>query len=288
MKRRIMQALRQLEQNPKLRSIQSVSGGDINEAFFVETDLQQYFVKLNKKQPIDFLRFEMDGLRKISETQTIACPHVYALMEIDDIPLLVMEWIEGRKTKDTETQLGENLAALHLHEGIHFGYEKQGYIGGLKQENALYDDWLTYYRDFRLKGQLERGRAEGRIANDRERRLEKLLEQLERWIPSHPKKSILHGDLWGGNWMIGPEGTPFIIDPSVLYGDHEFELAFTELFGGFNDDFYQSYTSVFPLSDTYEERKELYQLYYLLVHLNLFGESYGSPIDQILKKYVSL
>lgn len=288
MKRRIMKALHQLEQNPKLRSIQSVSGGDINAAFFVETDLQQYFIKMNKNQPLDFFRFEADGLRKISETHTIACPRVYTLMEIEEIPMLVMEWIEGRKTKDTEKQLGENLAALHLCEESHFGYEKQGYIGGLKQENALYDSWLSYYRDVRLRSQLERGRKEGSIMNERERRLEKLLDQLDRWIPSQPKKSILHGDLWGGNWMTGQGGIPFIIDPSILYGDHEFELAFTELFGGFNSDFYESYTSVFPLSDTYEERKELYQLYYLLVHLNLFGESYGRPVDQILKKYVSL
>jgi len=283
-----MQALRQLEQNPKLRSIQSVSGGDINAAFFVETDVQQYFIKLNKNQPLDFFRFEADGLCKISKTRTIACPHVYAVMEIDDMPMLLMEWVEGRKTKDTEKQLGENLAALHLCEQSHFGYEKQGYIGGLKQENALFDNWLSYYRDVRLKGQLERGREEGRISNERERLLERLLEQLDRWIPSQPKKSILHGDLWGGNWMTGPEGTPFIIDPSILYGDHEFELAFTELFGGFSSDFYESYKSVLPLSDTYEERKELYQLYYLLVHLNLFGESYGRPVDQILKKYASL
>lgn len=288
MKRRIMKALRQLEQNPKLRSIQSVSGGDINEAFFVETDLQQYFVKLNKKQPLDFFRFEMDGLRKISKTNTIACPRIYALLEIDGIPMLWLEWIEGRKTKDTEKLLGENLAALHLCEAENYGYEKQGYIGGLQQENALYDDWLTYYRDFRLGGQFERGRQEGRISHEREKRLERLLEQLERWIPTQPKKSILHGDLWGGNWMTGPEGKPFVIDPSVLYGDHEFEIAFTELFGGFNGDFYQAYNSVLPLSDTYEERRELYQLYYLLVHLNLFGESYGRPVDQILKKYVSL
>ena len=287
MKRRIIKGLRQLDEGSRVRTIQSISGGDINEAFFVETDSQQYFVKLNKKQPLDFFRFEVEGLQKIGETDTIACPNVYGLMEIDGVSMLWLEWVEGRKTKDTERRLGENLAALHLREANHFGYEKQGYIGGLKQENALYDDWLSYYRDFRLKGQLERGRKEGRIRAEREKRLEKLLEQLDRWIPTQPKKSILHGDLWGGNWLTGPDGTPFVIDPSLLYGDHEFELAFTELFGGFSSDFYHAYNSVFPLSDTYEERKELYQLYYLLVHLNLFGESYGRPVDRILSKYVT-
>ena len=138
-----------------------------------------------------------------------------------------------------------------------------------------------------MKGQLEYGRTRGFIRGQREALLVKLLEQLHQWIPTQPKKSILHGDLWGGNWMVGTRGTPYLIDPAILYGDHEFELAFTELFGGFHDVFYEAYQSIFPLSLEYEERKEIYQLYYLLVHLNLFGESYGGAVDRILRRYVN-
>ena len=253
----------------------------------METSKRQYFVKLNHKQSIDFFQFEADGLQKIAETKTIAVPQVYGVTEIDGIPMLWLEWIEGHKTKDTAKLLGEQLAMMHLYEGPNFGYEKTSYIGSLQQENALYDDWLSYYRDVRLKGQLEQGRTRGFIRGQREALLVKLLEQLHEWIPTQPKKSILHGDLWGGNWMVGTRGTPYLIDPAILYGDHEFELAFTELFGGFHDVFYEAYQSIFPLSLEYDERKEIYQLYYLLVHLNLFGESYGGAVDRILRRYVN-
>lgn len=114
----------------------------------------------------------------------------------------------------------------------------------------------------------------------------RLLEKLDTWIPNNPKSSTLHGDLWGGNWMTGKGGVPYLIDPSILFGDHEFEMAFTELFGGFSQRFYDAYHSVFPLSPEYETRKELYQLYYLLAHLNMFGESYGGSVDRIVRKYV--
>ena len=126
----------------------------------------------------------------------------------------------------------------------------------------------------------------GTIKGNRYHLLTKLLERLEEWIPHHPSASLLHGDLWGGNWMNGADGKPYLIDPSILYGDHAFELAFTELFGGFSPSFYRAYEDVFPLPAEYENQKPLYQLFYLLVHLNMFGESYGGSVDRILKRYV--
>ena len=138
-----------------------------------------------------------------------------------------------------------------------------------------------------MKGQLEQGRTRGFVRGQREALLVKLLEQLHHWIPTQPKKSILHGDLWVGNWMVSTRGTPYLIDPAILYGNHEFELAFTALFGGFHDVFYEAYQSIFPLSLEYDEWKEIYQLYNLLVHLNVFGESYGGAVDRILRTYVN-
>src|SRR5690606_36095409 len=102
-----------------------------------------------------------------------------------------------------------------------------------KEKNKLLDNWIQYYRDVRLNSQLERGRQLGTITLDREKKLMTLMDRLEEWIPKSPKPSLLHGDLWSGNWMSGQEGVPYLIDPTILYGDHEFELAFTELFGGF-------------------------------------------------------
>lgn len=286
MKKIIEKGLKSIAPNENLMTMRPVSGGDINLAFYVQTEKNQYFVKANRQMSIGFFEFEKRGLEMISATNTIDVPQVIDCNEVEGIPMLWLEWVEGEKTKETDVLLGERLAGMHLAEVKGYGFEGESYIGRLKQENKFMDDWLEYYRNVRLKGQLERGRTSGTIRLEREKRLVTLIERLDEWIPRTPKSCLLHGDLWGGNWMCGPGGAPYLIDPAVLYGHHEFELAFTELFGGFSTRFYESYNAVFPLSNEYEERKELYQLYYLLVHLNLFGESYGSSVDRILRRYV--
>lgn len=263
-----------------------VAGGDINESYYVSTKNNQFFVKLNRQVQINFFNFEEKGLEMIKNTKTIHVPNVFGTVEIDGIPTLWMEWIEGYKTPTTEKLLGERLAKLHLTEGEGFGFNGISFIGRIQQQDTIYDDWCDYYRKVRLENQLNIGLSLGTIYGERERKLTNLLLNLDKWIPRKPKRSLLHGDLWGGNWMVGHEGNPYLIDPSVLYGDHEFELAFTELFGGFSSDFYQSYVEYFPLEDEYKNRKSLYQLFYLLVHLNMFGESYGRSVDNILKYYI--
>lgn len=281
--------LNAIEPNGKLQEIQSVTGGDINEAFYVRTDQHEYFVKVNRKMNKRFFHLEAQGLSIIAQTKTISVPKTYAVLEDEEtgIPMLWMEWVQGRDNNMTKVLLGERLAALHLCEGRAYGYgfEQNTYIGFLLQENSMINSWLHYYRDQRVGGQLSIGRSKGRISGQRENRLVNLMEHLDEWIPETPKRSILHGDLWGGNWITGKNGSPYLIDPSLLYGDHEFELAFTELFGGFSSQFYGAYQSVFPLSTEYKTRRELYQLYYLLAHLNMFGETYGPAVDRILNKY---
>ncbi|MFB4164641.1 fructosamine kinase family protein [Alteribacillus sp. JSM 102045] len=111
------------------------------------------------------------------------------------------------------------------------------------------------------------------------------MDHLSDWIPDHQHPVKLHGDLWGGNWLPGKDGRPYFIDPAVWYGDHEFELAFTHLFGGFSKRVYDAYQEIKNIEVSFEDRKPLYQLYYLLVHLNIFEESYGSSVDRILSKY---
>jgi len=280
--------LKQLDADDAVQSYNAVSGGDINEAYYVRTNKGEFFVKLNRTVDASFFEFEKQGLEKIGQSNTIDVPEVYGIVTDQDTntPMLWMEWIEGATNNHTDVWLGEKLAALHQTEGKAFGLEGKSFIGKLEQENQLVDSWLTYYRDFRLAGQLKLGRKRKTLTGKREEKLVKLMEQLDRWIPEKPTASLLHGDLWGGNWMVGKEGNPYLIDPSVLYGDHEFEIAFTELFGGFLTSFYEAYQSAFPLSDTYEDKKLLYQLYYLLVHLNMFGEMYGGSVDRILIRYV--
>jgi len=279
--------LNQMDADETVHSIQAVSGGDINEAYYVQSKHREFFVKLNRSVSMDFFEFEKKGLEKLEQTDTIHVPNVYGIFTDEDhkMPMLWMEWITGGKSQFTDEWLGERLAAMHQTKGNGFGLDGKSFIGKLEQANQMMDDWVSYYRDYRLAGQLEIGVNRRTIIGKRREMLIALIEKINRWIPEKPIPSLLHGDLWGGNWMAGKEGNPYLIDPSVLYGDHEFEIAFTELFGGFSKQFYDSYTSVFPLSDTYNDKKPLYQLYYLLVHLNMFGETYGRPVDRILHKY---
>jgi fructosamine-3-kinase len=123
------------------------------------------------------------------------------------------------------------------------------------------------------------------VRGKRAKQLDRLLERLPEWLGHAVKPSLLHGDLWGGNWIAGPGGEPYLIDPAVYFGDREVDLAFTELFGGFSPRFYEAYREAYPLEPGYGERKPLYQLYYLLVHLNLFGEAYGTDVDRVLARY---
>lgn len=229
---------------------------------------------------------ESIGLQYIKETNTISVPTVLAFADKPDESYLLMEWIEGEKTISTDKVLGQKIAALHHTFGRHHGVQQDTYIGLLPQPNGLFENWLEYYRDKRLMPQIYEGIKQKRIDYKRRDKLEKLLNRLDHWIPQQVKPSYLHGDLWGGNWIVGKDGRPYIIDPSFLFGDRHFELAFTELFGGFSQDFYEAYCGIFPVEGYYEDVKQLYQLYYLLVHLNIFGESYGARVDMVLNNYV--
>lgn len=270
--------------------VQPVAGGDINQAYYVQTEERNYFIKTNRGVPADFFQIEADGLERIRATNTIAVPTVYHydIANGDEEITLIMEWIEGEKNTLTGRWLGEGLAALHLAtSGTLYGLDQTTFVGELTQDNTWYDNWVDYYQEKRLLPQLELAIRKGRMNDKRRERMEALLACLDQYLPKIPHVSLLHGDLWGGNWLAGKNGEPYLIDPSIVYGDHLFEIAFTELFGGFSAYFYQSYQSVFPLEDYYEEVKPIYQLFYLLVHLNMFGESYGRSVDRILTRYQS-
>lgn len=281
----VLVALRSAGDFEPVQNIKRVHGGDINESYFVQTSKRTYFLKYQLRAPKGFFRTEVEGLRQIQATNTVSVPNVYAYSE-EEQGFLLLEWLKNEAKEDTEERLGKKLSELHHHHFPQHGYPTDTYIGTLPQQNGLFSTWLEYYRDCRLLQQFRLGIQIGRIQGKRRILLEKLFSCLDQWIPMNPKASLLHGDLWSGNWIAGPGGEPFLIDPSVLYGDRHFDLAFTELFGGFSPAFYRAYHENYPLSDRYEEMKPLYQLYYLLVHLNLFGEAYGASVDRILKKYV--
>ncbi|WP_226581544.1 fructosamine kinase family protein [Halobacillus litoralis] len=286
MENHIRDALTKVKDSSSLKKFNSIQGGDINQAFYVETEKQSYFIKVNEGVPSHFFQVEADGLEAIRETRTIRVPDVYYY----DIPrsketaALVMEWIEPGSS-DSPEKLGRQLAQLHQNCASQYGYGAKTFVGKLDQPNEWERSWVDYYRNHRLGRQLEAGITKGTINKKRRTGLEQVIEKLDHYLPADPKPSLLHGDLWGGNWMTDMQGSPVLIDPSILYGDHAFELAFTELFGGFPQSFYDAYQENFPLPDSYEETKPLYQLFYLLVHLNMFGEMYGPPVDRIINHF---
>ncbi|MFD1413919.1 fructosamine kinase family protein [Oceanobacillus jeddahense] len=285
----IEEKLKQIGDNSSIQIMTPVSGGDINRAYYIKTEKQAYFMKANQNADSDFFQVEVNGLERIRSTQTIGVPEVFYFDQSsgNQEMVLLMEWIKGEKTAATEQQLGEQLAALHLADGSsQYGLDQTTYVGKLTQTNDWYNNWVDYFRKHRLQPQFDLVIQYNRMNQKRHLKLEKLIRDLDNYLPNQPRVSLLHGDLWGGNWITGQTGKPYLIDPSVLYGDHLFELAFTELFGGFSELFYSSYREVLPLANYYKEVKPIYQLFYLLVHLNMFGEAYGGSVDNILNRYI--
>src|SRR5690625_1958308 len=269
-----------------IKKVKPIQGGSINEAYYVETTDAAFFMKFHENAPRNFFKTEATGLRLIKETNTINVPNFLAYSDKSENAFLLLEWIEGNKSADTEEMLGRKLAQFHqVHATMH-GFQEDTYIGLLKQPNKLTSNWLEYYRDQRLQNQVDIGKEKGVLQTERLHKLETLLSKQDKWIPRSVEPSYLHGDLYSGNWIVGPGGEPFIVDPSILYGDRHFEMAYTELFGGFPENFYKAYEEVLPLREDYEDIKQIYQLYYWLAHLNLFGEIYGHEVDTILDRYV--
>lgn len=273
--------------NSELLTIKPIPGGSINEAFYVKTKEGEYFMKHHANSQKGFFKSEAIGLRLIKETNTISVPNYLSYSDSHGEAFLLMEWLEGEKTAKTDSKLGRNLARLHQTFGSMHGFNNDGYIGILDQPNKLEPNWLVYFREYRLGHHVKDAIDKELLTGTRKAKFIKLLDQLEKWIPAFVEPSYLHGDLYSGNWLVGRAGEPYLVDPSFLYGDRHLELAFTEVFGGFTSDFYDSYNEVFPLHENYDEIKPIYQLYYLLVHFIMFGEAYGKRIDEILNHYIT-
>ena len=287
-----------------------LSGGSISNAWKVETTEGVFLMKTGDEAHRAMFEKEAEGLREIAGTGTVAVPRLVgfgtATLEtmaqhegaeahqearVSDqearVSYIVMEFVQGGEAPDTAERLGRGVAAMHEVKRDRFGFRHDNFIGRLPQPNGWMEDWVDFLRNRRLGFQADIAAKRGRMPTQRRSRMERLLAGLDRWIPRNVTPSLLHGDLWGGNWVVGPGGEPYLIDPAVFYGDAELELAFTELFGGFPARFYDAYFEVRPIDRKgYAERKPLYQLYYLLVHLNHFGESYGPAVDGVLRRYV--
>jgi fructosamine-3-kinase len=263
-----------------------LAGGDINQAALLTDGKRQWFLKYHSNAPAGMFAAEAWALREISGTGCIRAPAPVAYGTTGDTDWLVLEYIDLHRS-GSESLLGEHLAALHrVSTGTH-GWDHDNYIGSTPQINARHADWVEFWRDCRLRPQLEMAQAagfRGHLAETGSR----LLENLHLLLAGHePLPSLLHGDLWSGNKAFTQDGWPVIFDPASYYGDRETDIAMTELFGGFGPGFYAAYQSSFPLTDGYRLRRDLYKLYHLLNHLNLFGGGYLSRCERIINSLLS-
>jgi protein-ribulosamine 3-kinase len=271
--------------NTSVTGFRPASGGCINHGGELITDQGSYFIKWNdlERYPGMF-RAEAKGLQLLRAGKCVDVPEVIRVHEEAGQQVIVMQFIQAASPqKNYWSRLGEQLAALHRHSNEQFGLDHDNYIGSLPQRNTAHSSWVEFFMHERLGVQLELAERNG-LTDSRVRiRFDRLYNNLADIFPEETP-ALLHGDLWSGNLMVNHKGEPCLIDPAVYYGHREAELAFTQLFGGFSNAFYDAYHNTFPLVPGFQNRVEIYNLYPLLVHANLFGESYLNQVNRILEK----
>ncbi len=268
-------------------SYQSISGGCINNGTKVTSSEGVYFLKWNEKKIENLFSIEAKGLKFLSESNPslLSIPSVIGYGEVRGVAYLVLEFIESNLISvNFWEDLGKGLAILHQHTSDTFGLSYNNYIGSLVQKNDWHSNWIDFFIENRLEVQLGLAIYQKHISISFAKKFKYLYSQLPGILAEEPP-SLLHGDLWNGNMMSDKNGKPCLIDPAIYYGNREIEIAFTHLFGGFDKRFYNSYQDTFPLSTGFIERADIYNLYPLLVHVNLFGESYLSGIERVIRKY---
>lgn len=274
-----------LGNEPRITSIHAASGGMINHTYIIRTNNSSFFVKWNDDpSSSDLFEKEADGLAALVQGK-IKVPSVLGYGIIEDRYYLVLEHIsKSNPVPHFWEDFGNKLADLHQCGADRFGWHIDNHIGKLHQENSWYDEWVDFFIDCRLEPQIKLAVDHRLLSTKTIVQFENLYPKLVSIFPPE-KPALIHGDLWSGNFMIGEDGCAVVYDPAVYYGHREIELAFTRLFGGFDDRFYQAYNCSYKLSPGFEEREEIYNLYPLLVHVNLFGSSYLSGILRTLDRF---
>lgn len=278
--------------NIKILRSDRIAGGDINEAYRLAlSDGTNIFMKANRKENDSFFAAEVAGLTAIAKTGTIGSPHILCRGTDEGrngCSFLLLEYVDrkGRVADYWETFAYE-LAAMHKAETAEFvtggvyGFASDNYIGSGCQENAAHESWVAFFRDCRLVPQFRR--AAGYFDAVCLKKIDRLLETLDCILVEPDYPSLLHGDLWSGNVIAGNDGKAWLIDPAVYVGHAEADLAMTELFGGFPRIFYDAYNEAVPIQPDYSRRRDLYNLYHLLNHLNLFGQTYLPSVKRIIE-----
>jgi len=275
--------------NSKIKSFSSLSGGCISDAFKVTIiDGSNYFLKYNPSTSNDMFIKEANGLKELSKANAIRIPDVLGF----DEDYILLEYIpDGNRKKNFFEDFGRRFAQMHKFTSDSFGFYEDNYIGSNSQKNIPdekeKDNWVQFFFNKRILFQLQLAEKLGNSTDSLKKGISKLEDKIEEIIGDTTEKpSLLHGDLWGGNYMVDENGNAVLIDPAVYYGNREAELGMTKLFGGFSSEFYRAYNETFPLEDGYDYRENIYKLYHVLNHLNLFGGGYYSQALSLIKFYI--
>jgi len=277
-------------QDVKVQSSSKTEGGCINQTHILHlTNGERVFLKHNSHPAPDFFAAEAKGLKLLSQADK--GPRIPKFLALQDSPtpsFLILEYIEkSSPTSDFPVLFAQSLSELHRNTHHSFGLDHDNYIGSTPQKNTYNNNGIHFFRDHRLRYQQELARISGKLPSATDKNLSKLCDRIENYLDiTGEKPALLHGDLWSGNYFSDRDHSPCIFDPAVYFGLREADLAMTELFGRLPQQFYDAYHEAFPLNPGYDERKDLYNLYHLLNHLNLFGSSYLGSVEQVIRKYI--
>lgn len=268
--------------NISTRSVNALSGGDINDVYKIDAEEQSYVIKLNaaSKYPEMFEK-EAQSLLLLSDTNSFEIPKVIAYGVFEDKTYLIMTYLPSGKNIDFEEEFALALAKMHQCQSEQYGLDFNNFIGSLPQNNLpKTKNPIDFYINLRMEPQFELAHQNGFAFTN----IDRFYKNLEEIIPDE-KASLIHGDLWSGNYLITDSGKPAIYDPAIAFASREMDLAMMQLFGGYPRAVFDVYNEIFPLEKGWKSRIELWQLYYILVHVNLFGASYYSRAKTMLAKY---
>jgi len=268
---------------------QSGTGGCINSTYLLSLkNGKSYFIKENNNAASDMFREEARGLIALSEKFPLKVPEPLVLGKEGSKSFLILDFIKSSsKGNKFWSDFAEALARMHRSGGSRTcGFDSNNFIGSTRQINDRMDKWTDFFSEKRLMVQMELAESRHLTDSSMVKGVEKICRRITSLLPEPDYPSLLHGDLWSGNYMTDKEGRAVLIDPAVYYGHREADLAMTELFGGFNREFYDVYNRVYALDKGYKERRDLYNLYHMLNHLNLFGPSYTGSVKSIISAYL--
>ncbi|TPR23955.1 fructosamine kinase family protein [Apilactobacillus timberlakei] len=268
----------------KIEQLTPVSGGDINDSYSLLADNKKYFMKVQPNRGKKFFEHEAQGIHLLSKATRV--PHIIQYGQIEEDGFLIQDWINV-KNNGNQYELGKMVANVHKIHNSKFGLDNDFDLGKIPKNNKWNNSWTDFYIEQRLNPLVNMAQKNGLWNDYRQKGYEKLKNN---FISDFNERdiipSLLHGDLWSGNFMFNEKGLPLLIDPDVFYGDREMDIGITTVFGGFNEQFYQGYNEAYPLEQGWQQRLIYYQFYYLMAHLNMFGETYGFAVDNILNKFI--